>query len=192
MVRKVTKAAVDAFYAGCKRTSSNTSVELTDTHVTLKLHGNAIARTDAGAVEITTAGWNTVTTRDRLNALDGVRVCTHKGDLYLNDFPWSGDWTNPTAWDAANIERCRVPNLDVIDLDELRYFFNVHKTGRKHAELFPAKPLGAAAVSKDLAAYAISALDARTERAEGRIEQALIYERICQDIYRKLPGWAKW
>ena len=59
----------------------------------LYLHGNAIACHNAdGTIEVTTAGWNTPTTRERLNGIPGVKVYVRRGQLYLNDQPWDGNW----------------------------------------------------------------------------------------------------
>ena len=43
-------------------------------------------------LQITTAGWNTVTTRERLNGLPNVSVIQRKGKLYLNGKEWDGEW----------------------------------------------------------------------------------------------------
>jgi hypothetical protein len=40
---------------------------------------------------ITSAGWKTVTTRDRLQIL-GANLDVKKGIWYLNDVEWDGDW----------------------------------------------------------------------------------------------------
>lgn len=51
----------------------------------LYLHGNQIARLDeSGRLFVTLAGWNTTTTRARLNALDGVNIRVRAGRPYLN------------------------------------------------------------------------------------------------------------
>ena len=90
MSRKVTTEVVSAFLASRSRTVSNTSTDGS----TLYLHGNAIAqRREDGVVWVTLAGWNTPTTRERLNGLPGVRVSTKRGQAYLNNLPWDGSWT---------------------------------------------------------------------------------------------------
>lgn len=74
--------------------------------VVVELHGNVIAEFDvslAGVKEcrglrITDAGWKTVTTKSRLNALldcfyGGVRLCQVKGQWLLNSTEFHGtDW----------------------------------------------------------------------------------------------------
>lgn len=99
MARKITQAAVAAFYASKPFRSGNTSVELPPLGhvVVLKLHGNAIARGDVGNVratlEITDAGWPTRTTRERLNGLDGVSLSLRRDQWFLNGQEWTGNWT---------------------------------------------------------------------------------------------------
>ena len=61
----------------------------------LKLINNIIAiLNEVNDLFITTAGWNSVTTRERLNGLSGVRLGTKKGQLYLNNISWDGKLTN--------------------------------------------------------------------------------------------------
>ena len=48
------------------------------------LHGNRIAWIYNGDLYICMCGWNTLTTRERLNALNGVHIVQRAGRLYLN------------------------------------------------------------------------------------------------------------
>jgi len=65
-MRKETKAIAMAFINGKPARKARTS---TDGH-TIYLHGNRIAwRTADGSIYATLAGWNSVTTRERLNGL---------------------------------------------------------------------------------------------------------------------------
>jgi hypothetical protein len=90
MARKVTKEVVGAFIARQPKTSGNTKTN----GQSLFLHGNRIAHWGPdGELEISTCGWHTPTTKERLNALPGVSVHTSKGQLYLNGQPWDGNWT---------------------------------------------------------------------------------------------------
>ena len=102
-MREITRLAVAAFQAGEHFRLDNTEVRTTDRPgevcVELLLHDSVIARrwtrtdeTDETVTEVTTAGWDTVTTRERLNGIPGVRVNRSKGDLYLNGSKWDGDW----------------------------------------------------------------------------------------------------
>lgn len=59
----------------------------------LFLHGNHIARNAGeGRVAITNKGWFTLTTKDRLNALDNVSIVQKRGEWFLNGHRWNGDW----------------------------------------------------------------------------------------------------
>lgn len=69
---------------------------------TLCLHGNAIASFDQNGKHptiptyVSLAGWNTATTRSRLNALDGVEIRTKNFTPYLNGREIEADgWWSP-------------------------------------------------------------------------------------------------
>lgn len=65
-MRKVTQTIATAFLAGKSASLNNTK---TDGHH-IWLHGNLIAaKNPDGSVSVTLAGWNSATTRDRLNGL---------------------------------------------------------------------------------------------------------------------------
>jgi len=100
---KVGSSVVAAWLAGKSKKQDNTSTDGT----TLWLHGSAIGRRDeAGTVHITTAGYDTVTTRSRLNEIPGVHVNKVRGALQLNGKPWNGSWTDVTKAAYGYIERC--------------------------------------------------------------------------------------
>lgn len=94
-MRKITQEAVNAFYNGQNYSNSNTIVN----ELGYFLHGNKIAEHNSlfandGSkhINITLAGWNSNTTRERLNGLEGVRVTTKQGQAYLNGEKWDGEW----------------------------------------------------------------------------------------------------
>lgn len=93
-MRIITKKAIEAFLKGVHFGLDNTQVLVYDSVIHLVLHGNLIAQRDrkTGSIRTTTAGWNTLTTRERLNGIPGVSVTTKAGQLYLNGIIWSGDW----------------------------------------------------------------------------------------------------
>ena len=94
-MRKITKESIKAFYNREPFKKSNTIVENVEGVTILKLHNNTIAKLDENnELFITTAGWNSVTTRERLNGLSGIRLGTKKGQLYLNNIPWDGKLIN--------------------------------------------------------------------------------------------------
>jgi hypothetical protein len=93
-MRKITRQASNAFHNSRDFRSGNTRVNRRLAGVELVLHGNIIAKKISGeGLQINLCGWNTNTTRDRLNGLEGVQVSTKKGQAYLNGNPIpSNDW----------------------------------------------------------------------------------------------------
>lgn len=94
-MRKVTREAVAAFMNGESFKSGNTEVCVGGggRDVALRLYSHTIALRTAASpdyITISTYGFNTTTTRERLNGLPGVDVNVSKGQLYLNDEAWSG------------------------------------------------------------------------------------------------------
>lgn len=60
----------------------------------LYLHDNLIAiHNDKGQIFFTLAGWPTLTTRERLNAIQGLRITQKAGKQYAN-----GVEINPVKW----------------------------------------------------------------------------------------------
>ena len=94
-MRKITEKSIQAFYNREPFKKSNMIVKNKEGKTYLKLFDNTIATLDEfNELFITTAGWNSVTTRERLNGLSGVRLGTKKEQLYLNNIPWDGKLTN--------------------------------------------------------------------------------------------------
>jgi hypothetical protein len=98
-MRKITQQMSKAFYNNENFSSGNTKVS----GAGIFLHGNKIAEFQSlfsndgnKNINITLAGWNTPTTRERLNGLEGVRVSTRKGQAYLNGKAWGGEWVTVT------------------------------------------------------------------------------------------------
>jgi hypothetical protein len=58
----------------------------------LWLFSNKIAEWREGGIWITNAGWNSVTTKERLNGITGVNITQKKGEWYLNGHRWGGEW----------------------------------------------------------------------------------------------------
>lgn len=87
-MRTITKNITTAFLNRVPKALDNT----TTNGVSLFLHGNEIARHGPSGIEVTHAGWPTATTKDRLNALPGVRIHQEKRQWYLNGLLWDGKW----------------------------------------------------------------------------------------------------
>jgi hypothetical protein len=95
-MRQITQDVIRAFWQGVKFNRANSSVEITEHCVVLKLHGNAIARRDIGNKQvfaICDGGWTSNTTKERLNGLRGVRIYQKDWQWYLNGQCWEGVWT---------------------------------------------------------------------------------------------------
>ena len=94
-MRKITDEAVSAFLDRKPFKKSNMKVQLDFGGVwKLKLHGNTIASIDEmNMLSISNAGWESNTTKERLNGLPNVRINQKKFQWYLNGNEWNGEWT---------------------------------------------------------------------------------------------------
>lgn len=93
-MRKITREVYQAFINKEPFAKSNTTVQVSEdgSAVQLLLHDNVIAKQVNGTLSICSAGWFTNVTKERLNALPGVRIHQAKGVWYLNDLYWDGSW----------------------------------------------------------------------------------------------------
>jgi len=104
-MRKITNQAAAAFTADTTFKGANTEVlhkailrsgkfPMGDHFTVLELHGNEIAAKDSrdGSLWVTNAGWQTNTTKERLNGINGVSISQVKGVWYLNGKEWNGEW----------------------------------------------------------------------------------------------------
>lgn len=97
-MRDVTMKIVKAWNNGEKRAIRNTRTD----GQRIYLHGNCIVKRENGEVYISTNGWNTLTTRERLNgvlkSLDLMAsIHQHKHELYFwsaatGSVAWNGEW----------------------------------------------------------------------------------------------------
>lgn len=81
MTRKISTQAAKAFIHNQSLNAGNTAVISDDKCTLLKLHGNIIARKDrtTAGLQMTLAGWPTLTTRERLNTLLNEYGAPHFG-----------------------------------------------------------------------------------------------------------------
>jgi len=89
IMRKIETEMVNAVKAGRDWHCANTSVDVTDHGIVVRLHGNKIARldTEAHVLWVTDAGWQTSTTKSRLNALlQGVTG--GRASIYQKAYVW--------------------------------------------------------------------------------------------------------
>lgn len=92
-MRKITKAAVNALMNGEKFRLGNTEVKVLPNVTVLCLYGHEIAyryNNPQKTLSITNAGWETNTTKERLNGLPNVNIYQEKGHWYLNGKLWDG------------------------------------------------------------------------------------------------------
>lgn len=93
-MKAITQNAVNAFLSAQNFRSDNTIVEVKENVTVLKLHGNSIAflyNDLERTLSVTNCGWFTNTTKERLNALPGVKIQQKKGVWYLNGEEWGGE-----------------------------------------------------------------------------------------------------
>lgn len=80
-MRKVTEQIADAFHAQKSLKVGNTRTDGQGVY----LHGNKIVERRAdGTIWATLAGWETPTTRERLNGISNARWSQSKGSQYLS------------------------------------------------------------------------------------------------------------
>ena len=86
MSRQITEIITRKFMNDESYRLSNSEVRTDFETTRLYLHNNLIAKKEkaTGKIYITLAGWNTVTTRERLNGLPNVRVTQKDFIPYLN------------------------------------------------------------------------------------------------------------
>jgi len=92
-MRKITRDAVDAFmrHESFKRSNTQVAVQPTETH--LLLHDHLIATHDhMGNIKVTNAGYQTNTTKERLNGIPEVFIVQKNFQWYLNGTKWDGEW----------------------------------------------------------------------------------------------------
>tara|TARA_R110002012_G_scaffold12069_2_gene54154 strand:- start:397 stop:720 length:324 start_codon:yes stop_codon:yes gene_type:complete len=89
-MRKITEDAIRAFRNRDKFKRGNTEVRVYGEQRLLMLHGNTIAVLDAEGLFITSAGWETTTTKERLNGLPNVHIVQKNFQWFLNGELWDG------------------------------------------------------------------------------------------------------
>lgn len=95
-MRQITEQSVNAFMNAKPFKKANMEVVVEPNVTILKLCDNEIAyryNDPERTLSITNCGWFTKTTKERLNALEGVSIYQKKGVWYLNDKEWNGELT---------------------------------------------------------------------------------------------------
>ena len=96
-MRQITQKIVHAFNGRYALKIDNSR---TDGH-TLWLFDNRIAEWRSDGLWISNAGWNSKTTKERLNGLSGVRIQQVRGNWFLNGRLWDGGWVNVDAFSSG-------------------------------------------------------------------------------------------
>lgn len=91
-MKKITSQIVGAFNRSECAKKDNTQ----STGHALYLWGHRIAYKENGVLYVSTCGWDTKTTRERLNGIEGVSVQRKRGKLFLNGREWDGYETQVT------------------------------------------------------------------------------------------------
>ena len=87
-MKKITEKAIQAFKEGKNFKLSNTEVVASYEVTKLYLFDNLIAEENRNGFYITSAGWKTNTTRERLNGFSNVYIQQKKDTWYLNGEIW--------------------------------------------------------------------------------------------------------
>ena len=91
-MRTIEKKMIAAVNGRHSMKQNNTTVTVNNGVVLVRLHGNLIYKVENGRAFFTLAGWNTTTTRSRLNAL-GVGVSQknylpYRNGAVISSFEW--------------------------------------------------------------------------------------------------------
>ena len=93
-MKKITKESVSAFMNAQNFKKSNTEVVVLTNVTVLKLFGNEIAyryNDPENTLSITNCGWETNTTKERLNGIPRVNIYQKNWQWYLNGEEWNGE-----------------------------------------------------------------------------------------------------
>jgi hypothetical protein len=92
-MRLITKQAIEAFMDARPFKKSNMQVEVQSNVTILRLFDNPIAyryNDPDKTLSISNCGWQSNTTKERLNAIPGVSIQQKKFEWYLNGEKWNG------------------------------------------------------------------------------------------------------
>jgi len=117
-MRQITRDIVNAFQNSRSLRIDNSRTD----GESLWLFDNKIAEIRRDGLWITNAGWNSTTTKERLNGLSGVNIVQRRGTWFLNGNEWDGRWTHVDTWNEGGIahepesvpeENVQEPEFDV-------------------------------------------------------------------------------
>ena len=87
-MRKIESNMNAAIKANKNWTNANTSVITEDGVSEVRLHGNLIAKVGDDFVTIFDGGWQSTTTKSRLNAIINEFCCAFTDGVFQKDFQW--------------------------------------------------------------------------------------------------------
>ena len=84
-------------------------------------------------------------------------------------------------------------NFDCMEIDELTNWAKDHQnpTIKQCVAIFPQRK-NVIPIVRLLSQYASNKAEAMTHRSSGNINDALMYERMCDTLYNRLPEFARW
>lgn len=100
-MRKIESSLINALRLGREFKSSNTTIDNTDHGQVVRLHGNKIAQLDGTTLYLTSAGWETTTTKSRLNAILSALIPGAR--IFAKDYTWFLTYNNKTV-EFADVE----------------------------------------------------------------------------------------
>lgn len=118
-MRKITRDSINAFLHGRRFSRGNMTAAPGINGHTLRLHGHTIAVMTADAVILSDCGWQTTTTKERLNGL--LEILGTGARIYQRDFAWyinGEDWHGGACIDLQTgvVTYLRPSTGDVIEI----------------------------------------------------------------------------
>ena len=86
-MRKIEKEMNAAIAAGTNWSKANTTVTMDGEVAEVRLHGNLIAKVGEGFIQVFDGGWQTNTTKSRLNAIFDGNGCPGEG-VFQKSWQW--------------------------------------------------------------------------------------------------------
>ena len=94
-MRKIESNLINALRVGREFKSGNTTIDNTDHGQVIRLHGNKIAQLDGTTLYLTSAGWETTTTKSRLNAI--LSALVPGAHIFQKDYVWFLTYNDKTV-----------------------------------------------------------------------------------------------
>ena len=112
-MRKITREIVDAFQNSRSLTIGNSRTN----GESLWLFDNKIAEIRRDGLWITNAGWDSATTKERLNGLSSVHIIQRRGNWYLNERQWDGSWVHVDSFSRGVDVSIPEENVQDVEFD---------------------------------------------------------------------------